>query len=559
MTNTDSAKSLRAKLVTHSAASREGNARIHPVSQVTLRLKPGSNGDRFHETVRIILQWLDKRAGLSLPREAWSMKSFEMSDVGAQRTAAVGLTDPLYWAARLDDADKEVARRAWITEIGVGLDSNQDVIFGTRLICVARGDNPPFLPTLPGFVRNILEMGRCELDGQSVKEVPRFVKSAEDIDWLVNLLERKDRIADVLVLAQQEEDGTPAQTILNANSMARRLYGIAHVVVVTSAGSYSLTDRVGKDLSVFRQAVRTYRPGFRAWLDEYARHPLAMPARILDWKNGGVTGFEEELCARIITNSAYVTGREERLPPFTTVRQIAARVERDAARLGGASDSELLKLFEEENLRLTSEIQEQKEQSNQLLEEAELERENATERANDAIAQTMLARERIRRLEERIASVSGKPSEIPIPVNLDGFENWCKEHLAGSVVINNRAFQGIKKSVFHDPPLIYKSLLVLRDYYVPMRTYGGAMYQEDYLRALSELHIEESQTGDGAKFEGDEYTVQYHGGRRELDRHLKAGGSRDPRFCFRLYFFWDDDTQVLVVGWLPSHLENRMS
>ena len=559
MPNMQSGKSLRDQLAPVSAALRKDRVHIQPVSQVTLRLKPGKHGDRFQETVRDILRWMDNRAGQKLPEEAWSMKSFEMTDVGAQRTAAVGLTDPLYWAARLDDADKVVARRTWITEIGIGLDSNQDVMFGARLICAARGDNPPFAPTVPGFVRGILAAGPCELDGQIADGKPHFVQTAADAEWLVNLLERKDRIGDVLVLAQQEDDGKPPQTIANANSLAQRLHGIAHVVVLSSAGSYALTDRVGKDLSVFRQAVRTYRLGFRAWVDEPGRHPLAMPARILAWKDVGVAGFEAELCARMINNSVFVAGREERLPSFTSVRQIAAKIERENARLGGATDAELVKMYEEENLRISADMQEQKELSEQLLQEAEREREIATERANDAIAQAMHARERIRRLVERLAETAGKSPETPIPESLAGLEEWCREHLAGSVVMNSRAFQGAKKSVFQDPSLIYKALVVLRDHYVPMRTYGGAERQAAYAKALGELHIEESATGDGVRFEGDEYTVQYQGRRRNLDRHLKAGNSRDPRFCLRLYFFWDDESQVVVVGWLPSHLENRMS
>lgn len=559
MPNTQSGKSLREQLAPVSASLRDGRAHIQPVSQVTLRLKPGVHGDRFHETVRDILNWLNNRAGQELPEEAWGMKSFEMTDVGAQRTAAVGLTTPLYWAARLDDADKEVARRTWITEIGVGLDSNLDVIFGTRLICVARGDNPPFPPTVPGFVRSILAAGRCELDGQITDGNPHSVETEADAEWLVALLEQKDRIGDVVVLAHQEDDGKPPQTILNANSLARKLHGIAHVVILSSAGSYALTDRVGKDLSVYRQAVRTYRPGFRAWIDEPGRHPLAMPTRVMAWNNGGVAGFESELCAHVITDSVYVPGREERLPSFTSVRQIAAKLEREAARLGGATDAELVKLYEDENLRLSADMQEQRELSEELLQEAERERDVATERANDAIAQAMLARERIRHLKKSLAEATGKPDETPIPDDLVGFEEWCKEHLAGSVVVNSRAFQGIKKSEFQEPSLIYQALLVLRDYYVPMRINGGTEYQAAYLQALGALHIEESQTGDGAKFEGNEYTVRYQGKRRDLDRHLKAGNSREPRFCFRLYFFWDDESQVVVVGWLPSHLENRMS
>ncbi len=554
----DLAHSLRDQLAPVSPAFHERRAYIQPVSQVTLRLKPGENGDRFHATVKDILRWLNNRAGKKLPEEAWDLKSFEMTEVGAQRTAAVGLADLPYWAARLDDADKRVARRTWVTEIGVGLEDNRDVIFGTRIICVARGEHPDFSPTVPGFVRSILAAGHCELDGQSADGKPLIVDTYDDVAKLVALLEQRDRIADVIVLAQQEEDGNSPQTILNAKSLATSLQGIAHVVVLSSAGSFALTDRVGKDLSVFRQAVRTYRPRFRAWLDDPGRHPLATPARIQRW-NGGVAGFGAHLRDHAISDTVYVPGREERLPSFTTIRQIAARLERENARASGASDSELLKLFEEENRRLTDDLKEQREQSDLLLEEAERERDSAHDHANGSIAQTMLARERIRKLEERIKELTGKPQEAPIPESLAGFEEWCNEHLAGYVVITNRAYQGVKKSAFHDPSQIYRALLTLRDHYVPMRMLGGADLQAAYDRALRDLHVEESLTGDGVKFEGDEYTVQYNGARRELDRHLKSGNSRDPRYCFRLYFFWDEESQVVVVGWLPSHLENRLS
>jgi hypothetical protein len=559
MPNIQPGKSLREQLAPVSAAFREGRAHVQPVSQITWRLKPGKHGDRFQETVREILRWMNNRAGKELPDEAWGMNSFEMSDVGAQRTAAIGITDPLYWAARLDDADKEVARRTWITEIGVGLDANLDVIFGTRLICATRGENPPFEPTVPGFVRSILAAGPCELDGQLVDGRPHVVSAESDADWLVRLLEKRDRAGDVIVLSHQEDDGTIPETMLNAERLAGKLRGIAHVVTLSSVGSFALTDRVGKDLSVFRQAVRTYRPGFRAWLDEPSRHPLAMPARILSWRNGGAAGFEADLCSRAITNTAYIPGREERLPSFTTVRQIAAKLERDAARRSGATDSELLKMFEDDNQRLATEIQEQKELSEQLLIEAEEERDAANERANEAVVQAMLASARIRKLEEKLAAAAERTAETTIPNDLLNFEDWCKENLAGSVVVHNRAFQGAKKSEYQDPALIYRVLLVLRDKYVPMRIYGGAESQEAYTSALAELHVEESATGEGAKFEGDEYAVKYQGRRRILDRHLKSGNSREPRFCMRVYFFWDDESQVVVVGWLPSHLENRLS
>ena len=39
-----------------------------------------------------------------------------------------------------------------------------------------------------------------------------------------------------------------------------------------------------------------------------------------------------------------------------------------------------------------------------------------------------------------------------------------------------------------------------------------------------------------------------------LDMPLKSGNSREPRYCFRLYFFWSDQHKRVVVGSFPGHL-----
>ncbi|GAB4208285.1 MAG: hypothetical protein Fur0019_13850 [Tibeticola sp.] len=43
------------------------------------------------------------------------------------------------------------------------------------------------------------------------------------------------------------------------------------------------------------------------------------------------------------------------------------------------------------------------------------------------------------------------------------------------------------------------------------------------------------------------------------DADKQRGHARERTRCFRLYYFWDDDTQCAVVGWLPSHLDNSLT
>ncbi|MGC3965653.1 MAG: hypothetical protein QM803_20670 [Rhodocyclaceae bacterium] len=501
---------------------------------------------------------MNSRAGRNLPNIAWQGQSFELTDIGAQRTAAVSIPEPQFWAARLDDADKTVPLRTWVTEIGVGIDSSGDTLFGARLICVTRGADEPFDRTVPGFVRSIMRDGPTELDGISLSRDVAVVSSRDDVQQLVALLESPTRQADVLVFALPDGSTDPSEAAASAARVHNATLGAAHVYILTGPASFILTDFVGRELSVFRCAVRTYRPGFRSWVDEPSRHPLALADKVTAWTESNSGGFERWLINQTLGNLAHAPGHEDLLPSFNTVRQFAAQLDRERLKKTGGTDAQLIRLYEQDNELLRKELSEQKEQYDGLLQTADREREAVVQEANAAKAQALERLHRIRLLETKLNEAKGQQA-TPIPETLDDFEAWCKEYLAGSIEIANRAYQGVRKTDFHDPEFIYRTLLLLRDKYVPMRTDPAPERKQTYEEALSSLQLEESATGEGIKFAPDLYSVQYGGVRRPLDRHLKGSDSRDRRYGFRLYFFWDDDSQVVVVGWLPSHLDNRAS
>jgi hypothetical protein len=537
---------------------RDGQTIIRPVSQVILRLKPVAGVDRFEATIKASLQWLKNRAGRRLPENAWERRSFELTDIGAQRVGAISLDDPRYWAARLDDACKEVPLRTWVTEIGVGVADDGDILFGTRLICAARGNDVPYQRTIPGFVKQILSKGPAELDGREVQKLPRLVSTQDEVDELLELLESLGRLSDVVVVALPEWSSSAHDAEVNVETLARELHGVAHVYVLTGPASFMLTDKVGRELSVFRSAVRIYRPRFTSWIDQSSNHPLLRPDRIRSWNGGTALDFSRWLVESLLARTVQGLSREERLPAFNTVRQLAAQAERRTLKSQGATESEMLKLFEQDNENLERTLKEQKDLYDGLLAAADRDRATAEGDANAARARSLELRHRVRLLEKEIAAAGSRPA-TPIPDTLDVLGDWCQEHLVGTVDVTNRALQAARKSDFVDIPFIYKSLLLLRDHYVPMRVEGTQERRESFDRALEELQLEESATGDAIKYAADQYSVQYGSARRPLDRHLKGRNARDRRFGFRLYFFWEEESEVAVVGWLPSHLDNRLT
>ena len=121
----------------------------------------------------------------------------------------------------------------------------------------------------------------------------------------------------------------------------------------------------------------------------------------------------------------------------------------------------------------------------------------------------------------------------------------------------NKALRGAKKSDYESPKLIYEALLLLRDFYVPMRRESSPARLQGFEDELKRLGLENSPVGNPVSKNKDDYKVKFSGIPHDLDWHLKDGNARDSRLCFRLYYFWDEESQCAVVGWLPSHLDNR--
>lgn len=534
---------------------------VRLVSQVVLELRSDDPQSLFRRTQKEILRWINGRTGQTLPQSAWDGESFELEDIGVQRAIAVALPDPVYWTARADDSDKNVAQRVWTTEVGLAVRDGGSVLCGARLVCTTRGSDEPYERSLPGFIKQVVSHGDAYLDGRAIDKKPWFVATEAAVDDLVLLLLHEGRRSDVIVFSLPEDSENPKTTAASATNVQMRLLGAAHVVILSGPASYFLSDRVGKEFSVFRQAVRSYRPRFNPLEDQPGEHPLALAARISNWAGDGPRAYESMLCNATLARTVSVADLEETLPPLSKVRQYASIQRMDAAKEAGSSDKEMMELAMEEIARLSKELDQSRADADSLIAQAAEERDQAIQARNAARAREMAMRHRVSVLEQQLAEERGGELAPEVPGRLDEFEDWCSRHLAGAIEIHSRALQGVKKSEYGDPSFLYKALLLLRDHYVPMRREGGQELKSRYEAALRGLGIEETSTMAKNRVgeEGATYYVRYGGMPRLLDRHLKAGNSRDPRYCFRLYFFWDEDDEIVVVGWLPSHLENRLT
>lgn len=142
--------------------------------------------------------------------------------------------------------------------------------------------------------------------------------------------------------------------------------------------------------------------------------------------------------------------------------------------------------------------------------------------------------------------------------SLEPLPAWADANI-DRVVVMPRALAEAKKATYESPELVHQALELLA------LTYTGVKTNTVRREALKEgalrlgLFMGGSVDPSRAGMEGDEYFVNYGGRRRFLDQHIGRGNSRDPRYALRIYFFFDDESDRVVVGWLPSHLSNSMS
>ena len=530
---------------------------VMPISQISIKINPCDGVDPFAAAQKKVLQWIDQRVGQRLPAEAWSGQSFETEKIGAQYAATVLLDDLAMWGARLDDADKSVPQLTWVTEVGLKQLSDRSIAVSARLACTRRGTDNFIERATPDFIRPIAAIGTALLDGRLLRPNPWLV-SDDEVLSLCDLIRDPQRRAAVIVASLPVGSTDAKNAAFPINILCHRTFGAAHVAILTGPATFRLTDEFGKEFSVFNRAVRNYRPNFNPEVDEPHQHPWATARRIQNW-DGGPAAYARFLADHILKDTVKRSDAESDPPSFAKIRRLAAERRIERAKATNATIAERLELAEAQIVELQSEREETEETFEGVLKSIEQERNVAQAKAETATQRARNLRARVEMLESALTHGSD-PKELEIPSDLNDFEEWCDKNLAGFVEVLPRAKHAAKKSKYEDPAFLYKALLLLRDYYVPMRRFGSSK-ADAFKQACLDLNIEETQTFAGARYgeHGDMYFVRYAGQSRLLNRHLKKGSTRDVRRCFRLYFFWDEDSEQAVVGSLPSHLETRKS
>lgn len=485
-----------------------------------------------------VLAWAAKQVGDQLPATAAEGRSFEHLRGGRTCLGTCFEDDHrALWALRVDRPDVNVPQRTWTTEVVIGhVPTSGPALFSLRLLVSSPEESLSLEPATPGLVRQIgaacgLSQGDVGIDG-----LPWFITSQTDAEDLVRELTNPGRLVPYLVCSTAEGESAPR---LDVHLLAKTTPGLARVVVVSSAHTWVLTQLLGKPRSVFNGAVRVYMPGFSQDANPFAHRLFFIePAT----ENSRARSILRTLRWLVANESVRRLRLGDDVIAFSVVRELSLDFERQRLKKTGSSKAEQLQAAQKQIEALKDDLERSKAETEQWLCELEC----ADEEAQHYQQQLRGAQSRIQQLLAQIKARGDDPdSAVQLPEEWDTFADWCDEALSGRVILSSRARRESRSADFDDPQTAARCLLWLANEYRDSRINGAA---GDLRKPIAD-GIHNDRCG------ADGFDFAWNGRQAPVEWHIKNGGNtRDPRRCLRIYYFWDEESQVVVVASMPAHI-----
>ncbi|MHA6886371.1 hypothetical protein [Ralstonia pseudosolanacearum] len=493
---------------------------------------------------REILKWANQQIGDQLPEKAAEGLSFEHLR-GGRTCIGVSFQDEHrdLWALRVDRPDTRVAQRTWTTEVVVGRAlAGGPAMFSLRLLVSTPEEFLAIEPAVPGLVRQVATTCGLQHRGASFDATPWNIASQADAENLVDALVNTGRSVPYLVCSIANGD---SGSRLNTRRLAKATLGIARVVVVPANYTWVLTQRLGKPLSVYRGAARAYMPGFSYDANPYAHRLFFVQS---DMDEGRAKSILATLSWLVANGSLRHLRLGEEVVAFSLVREASLDFERKRLKEIGYGDAEQLQAAQSQIEALKEDLKRAGAETDQWI--AEYER--SEEQAQHLEQQFRAAQYRIQQLVDQIKARGDKPDvDVTLPDSWDKFADWCDEALIGRVKLSGRARRETKSADFESPQTAARCLLWLANEYRDSRINGS----NSDLRKTIEEGIHNDRCGsDAFDFNGrGDHPIR-------VEWHIKNGGNtRDPRRCLRIYYFWDEEEQSVVVATMPAHIPSGAS
>jgi len=520
--------------------------REHEILRVSATIYGKDRPKLAEDARREVLTWAQKRCGGRLPQAAWDFQEFEYLSGGRNSIVArIEIDGTDIWSIRTEDPDKSVAGRIWTTEVVVGFSKEKTCGFSARLLVSTSEKELAIEPHTPGFVQQIAEKCMLLRGPIELNPEPWLIETEGDADRLIEILFDQTRVLPIFVLTVPDSAVDQHAPLLDPYNLARATLGTALVAILPAALTWTLTNRVGKQRSVFGGAVRAYMPGFNEDASPYS-HRLVLAQNVLSQKGSAdCASWMKSLAA---TESVRRTRLGAEVLAFSTIRNTSLQLKQLQLEEEGASDTEQLDAANTRIAALETALASEKDWSSAVLDESI----QVEERARAAEIQLNSATFRIQQLLDQLRTRGDMPNgDTELPSSWIDFEDWCDKTLVGRLSLASAARKGLHKAGFDDVSVAARAVNWLAGDYRDRRLEGGDGDMRDF---VLEPGIRNSPCG------SDEFKVSWQGQPHLVDWHIKNGGNtRDPRRCLRIYYFWDDITQQVVIAHMPAHRDTSAS
>lgn len=511
----------------------------------------------LRRSAEAVLGWCQEKVSAPLPAEMLALGPDEFEAGAMERVRTVGDLGRGVWALRLQYADRArgtrnaVAGRAWTAEVVLRTAPDQRIACLVQMSMAARPDADRTVaydrPKLVEELERAVGLWKGFGYGPTV--------SAASAQELAELAGWPGRDLPIVVLTKPDEGRMGFEYVLDREAFGAQALGAAIVVSIDPDETYAWHDLVGRPAAVFNGAVLMIPPG---WRPEDGSEGLRryFPDQIEDWEHAGLRGeeaFRVYLVGSCVRDAvAHATAVPEELT-FDHVLQ-----EELDARRRLASQGELALLLEEENANLRREVADLKGK----FENVEFEYELLREELERAQATSDELRAQLQRAWQRRREGGTGQDGYERPCRLQEVLGWCRQ-FSGRLELLGRAERGLKSGQYENAGLVADALALLADEGWSFHA-GEEGGRERLEQACSRLGLRwgGSISDTRAGQEGEMYFVTYPPGsqrRRKLEWHLAKGNSHNPCECLRVYYLWDAERKLIVVGWLPGHLDNRMT
>ena len=522
-------------------------------------------GGTFKYCSDMIYHWIvDKFKNMHLPESIRTIQK----ELFPKRVEVIYQPEDVYFCMRTSHQDNSDPTRFWVTEAEI-IQFENNLWIAIRNSYSAQELNISLNRSgIPKFAKRLNR--KCKLlDANCQTGTVKYISTDDDLALLFDVITDKSRLLPVVVISQYKNTERHGETLaylsegdtylVDGSKLAIDLQLRAHVFCLPIEFQAKWIEIVEKEWAVYDGAIRTYYPGISFGEDECYKHPLTLAKSILAMEYTSNTGkvclggeaFRIILRSRIGTFNACARVRwEERGNKF----YITAFREQFHKKVIDSSEKEYYVALEEENNLLREQLTEQKKQ----IESYEKDLDQTQSEIKKYVSINYATQERIRNLEKKLEELGEQKYVTEYPTEYDKVADWVEQNFAGRIEMSTRAKRSLKKAEYSDITLVCKALELLATDYYDMRLGNGS---QEYNNKREYLNLEDapSISDISAGEQGEEYYINYNGQRKKLDRHLRKGTGRDPRECLRIYYFWDDERSVVVVGSLPYHLSIRSS